>query len=120
MTDYKEKLWIQRLSKGYSRKKLGQMIGKYGDSIRDWETGRFAPSNFLDYIRWCRALDMDPMDTVGENDNTCSICRCEFDIDSEGGIEGYLGIIPTRFCPTCFSGLDDLFTQIHGCHDESL
>jgi ribosome-binding protein aMBF1 (putative translation factor) len=69
MTDYKEKLWIQRLRKGYSRKKLGHMIGKYGDSIRDWETGRFAPSNFLDYIRWCRALDMDPMQTIEDDES---------------------------------------------------
>ena len=69
MSDYREKLWVQRLRKGYSRKKLGQMIGKCGDSIRDWETGRFAPSNFLDYIRWCRALDMDPMKTIEDDES---------------------------------------------------
>ena len=67
--DYKEKLWIQRLRKGYTRKKLGQMIGKHGDSIKQWETGRFAPGNFLDYIRWCRALDMDPMKTIKDDES---------------------------------------------------
>jgi DNA-binding XRE family transcriptional regulator len=63
-TEYREKLWVQRLKKGYNRKQLGRMIGKHADSIKDWETGRFAPSNFRDYIRWCRALDMDPMKTI--------------------------------------------------------
>jgi ribosome-binding protein aMBF1 (putative translation factor) len=69
MSDYKERLLIQRLRKGYSRKKLGQMIGKYGDSIKDWETGRFAPRNFLDYIRWCDALGMDPMKTIQDDES---------------------------------------------------
>lgn len=69
MSDYKEKLWMERLRKGYTRKKLGQMIGKRGDSIKDWETGRFAPRNFRDYIRWCRALDMDPMKTIEDDES---------------------------------------------------
>ena len=69
MSDYKEKLWMERLRKGHTRKKLGQMIGKRGDSIKDWETGRFAPSNFIDYIRWCRALDMDPMKTIEDDES---------------------------------------------------
>ena len=48
----------------------------------------------------------------------CSVCHCEFDIGCEGGIEGYLGILPVAFCPMCFSGLDMFFTELHGCYDE--
>lgn len=50
----------------------------------------------------------------------CSLCNCEFDLDAEGGICGHLGILPVALCPFCLSGLDDLFTQLHGCSDESL
>jgi hypothetical protein len=33
----------------------------------------------------------------------CSTCNSEFDIEGEGGIEGFFGIIPVAFCPTCYS-----------------
>ena len=45
------------------------MIGKYADSIKDWETGRFAPRNFLDYIRGGDALGMDPMKTIQDDES---------------------------------------------------
>lgn len=64
MTDYKEKLWLQRLNKGYSRRELAKMIGKHRDTIKHWEIGQFAPRDFRDYIRWCRALEMDPIKTI--------------------------------------------------------
>lgn len=48
----------------------------------------------------------------------CSVCECEFDMQSEGGVGGYLGVIPFALCPMCFSGLDLMFTEIHGCHEE--
>ena len=69
MTDYKEKLWIARLRKGYGRKQLGRIIGRSPDCIKDWETGRFAPRSFLDYIRWCRALDVNPLDTITDDES---------------------------------------------------
>jgi hypothetical protein len=34
----------------------------------------------------------------------CSICQCEFEIQLEGGIAGYIGIIPVQLCPMCHSG----------------
>ena len=40
--------------------------------------------------------------------STCSICSCEFDLNGEGGIRGWLGILPVSFCPTCYAGLDDM------------
>ena len=49
-----------------------------------------------------------------EPDNTCSICRCEFDMEFEGGIQGYIGIIPFRLCPMCYSGLMDMYDQLNG------
>ena len=49
-----------------------------------------------------------------EPDNTCSICHCEFDIESEGGIQGYIGIIPFSLCSMCYSGLMDMYDQLNG------
>jgi hypothetical protein len=49
-----------------------------------------------------------------EPDSTCNICTCEFDIESEGGIQGYIGIIPFSLCPMCYSGLMDMYEQLHG------
>jgi len=48
----------------------------------------------------------------------CSICSCKFDMENEGGVGGCLGILPFAFCPMCFSGLDLMFTEIHGCYEE--
>lgn len=47
-------------------------------------------------------------------DDTCNICTCEFDIESEGGMQGYIGIIPFSLCPMCFSGIMDMFEQLSG------
>lgn len=49
---------------------------------------------------------------------TCNICQGQFDIHSEGGIAGYLGILPMAMCPMCFSGMDMFFTELHGCGEE--
>jgi hypothetical protein len=52
-----------------------------------------------------------------EGDNTmtaemkCSVCDCDFDIESEGGIEGFFGILPVSFCPTCYSCMCDMADQ---------
>jgi len=53
-----------------------------------------------------------------DDDLTCAICHGGFDIHSEGGISGYLGILPIALCPMCFSGLDMFFTELHGCGGE--
>ena len=49
-----------------------------------------------------------------EPDNECNICSCEVDIEAEGGVQGYLGIIPFSLCPMCYSGLMDMYDQLHG------
>ena len=41
---------------------------------------------------------------------TCSVCSCEFTED-EGGVDGYFGILPVAFCPTCFSCMIDMAEQ---------
>jgi hypothetical protein len=40
----------------------------------------------------------------------CNVCSCEF-TDDEGGIDGYFGILPVHFCPTCFSSMCDMASQ---------
>lgn len=43
----------------------------------------------------------------------CSICTCDFNDEEEGGgIVGTLGILPIALCPTCLSGMMDLFEQM--------
>ncbi len=51
-------------------------------------------------------------------DVTCNICTCEFDIESEGGMQGYIGIIPFSLCPMCFSGIMDMFEQLSGDYED--
>lgn len=47
-----------------------------------------------------------------ESKNCCSICSCPFDVDSEGGISGIIGtFITVELCPTCYSGMIDMFEQ---------
>jgi len=44
-------------------------------------------------------------------DHECSVCQCDF-TDDEGGIQGYIGIIPVAFCPTCYAGICDMVEQL--------
>lgn len=44
-------------------------------------------------------------------DHKCSICQCDF-TDDEGGVQGYLGILPVAFCPFCLSGLFNMIGQL--------
>jgi hypothetical protein len=52
-------------------------------------------------------------------DHECSVCQCDF-TDDEGGIQGYIGIIPVAFCPTCYAGICDMVEQIDGREWEGL
>jgi len=61
---------------------------------------------------------IEGFDHVG-TDHQCSICQCDF-TDDEGGIQGYIGIIPVAFCPTCYSGICDMVEQLDGREWESL
>ena len=40
----------------------------------------------------------------------CTVCSCEF-TDDEGGVQGYFGILPVAFCPTCYSSMYDMVQQ---------
>ena len=53
---------------------------------------------------------IDGIQHVG-SDHKCSVCQCDF-TDDEGGIQGYLGIIPVAFCPTCYAGIFDMVEQL--------
>ena len=53
---------------------------------------------------------IDGLQHVGTN-HKCSVCQCDF-TDDEGGIQGYLGIIPVAFCPTCYGGIFDMVEQL--------
>jgi hypothetical protein len=57
-------------------------------------------------------------DHVG-TDHQCNVCQCDF-TDDEGGIQGYLGILPVAFCPTCFAGLCDMVEQLNDREWEGL
>lgn len=47
-----------------------------------------------------------------EGDSKCSVCEIDF-ADDEGGMLGYIGIIPVAFCPTCYSGICDMVEQLY-------
>lgn len=48
----------------------------------------------------------------------CKICDSEFDLETEGGAEGYFGIIPVAFCSTCFTCMADIFGEHDEEHDD--
>ena len=52
-------------------------------------------------------------------EHKCNVCQCDFD-DDEGGVQGYLGILPVAFCPTCFAGLCDMVEQLNARDWEGL
>ena len=54
---------------------------------------------------------IEGFDHVG-TDHKCNVCQCDF-TDDEGGVQGYLGILPVAFCPTCFAGLCDMVEQLY-------
>tara|TARA_B100001057_G_scaffold496778_1_gene599117 strand:- start:1150 stop:1356 length:207 start_codon:yes stop_codon:yes gene_type:complete len=49
----------------------------------------------------------------------CSICDCDFDMDSEGGTAGHFGIMPVAFCPWCLSSMFDMVAQMGGVEDST-
>jgi len=54
--------------------------------------------------------------TVLADDNpedilVCTICCGNFNIETEGGSEGNIGILPVAFCPTCKTGIYDFCDQ---------
>jgi len=53
---------------------------------------------------------IDGLNHVGE-DHICSVCQTEFTND-EGGMLGFIGIIPVAFCPFCFAGICDMVEQL--------
>tara|TARA_R110002126_G_scaffold88416_1_gene211885 strand:+ start:628 stop:969 length:342 start_codon:yes stop_codon:yes gene_type:complete len=61
---------------------------------------------------------IDGFDHVG-TDHKCNVCQCDF-TDDEGGVQGYLGILPVAFCPTCFAGLCDMVGQMNDREWEGL
>lgn len=61
---------------------------------------------------------IEGFDHVG-TDHQCNVCQCDF-TDDEGGIQGYLGILPVAFCPTCFAGLCDMVEQMNDREWEGL
>ena len=48
----------------------------------------------------------------------CNICKAEFSLKEEGGIEGNFGILPVSFCPYCLSSILDMSKQLLYIEDE--
>jgi hypothetical protein len=47
-----------------------------------------------------------------EDEHICTICEGPFNMKTEGGILGTIGILPVGFCPTCLAGIMDMATQL--------
>jgi hypothetical protein len=55
---------------------------------------------------------------VGD-DHKCTVCQCDYNAD-EGGMEGYFGILPVSFCPTCLASIDDMVLKSYDINLELL
>jgi hypothetical protein len=51
---------------------------------------------------------------MSEEQRKCTICHSHYDLNLEGGIEGYLGIIPVSFCSSCFTGIVSMVEEVAG------
>ena len=49
----------------------------------------------------------------------CTICSGEFNLDTEGGELGNIGILPVALCPTCKAGIFDFVEQYNEQRPES-
>ncbi len=43
--------------------------------------------------------------------SACNICQGKVDMEKEGGIEGYIGILSFALCVTCHAGIVDMVEQ---------
>jgi hypothetical protein len=50
----------------------------------------------------------------GSTNLNCNICDSEFDLEGEGGTNGYFGITPVSFCPWCLSCMIDMVQHMTG------
>ena len=55
---------------------------------------------------------VEKMINDGVDNEVCSTCQCEFDLDAEGGTKGEFGILPVAFCPTCLSSIFDMVEKL--------
>ncbi len=44
----------------------------------------------------------------------CTICKCMFSLNKEGGTSGDFGSIPVNFCPTCLSCVYEMCEYLEG------
>ncbi len=51
---------------------------------------------------------------MSEEQRKCTICHTDYDSEEEGGVEGYLGIIPVSFCSSCFAGIVSMVEEVSG------
>ena len=58
-----------------------------------------------------RTVHSKPQSDSPDGLRECSICGGPFDLDTEGGSEGCIGILPVAFCPTCRVGILDFAEQ---------
>lgn len=49
---------------------------------------------------------------VGE----CTICASEYR-EEEGGVRGYIGMLPVSFCPFCLNGILEMSQEMLGIED---
>ena len=61
------------------------------------ETGDMLPGHLSKETKWPNLV--------------CTICNGKFNIETEGGAEGDIGILPVQFCPTCKAGVLDFAEQ---------
>lgn len=49
--------------------------------------------------------------TEAEDLTRCTCCTGLFNQETEGGCEGFIGMLPVAFCPTCKAGIMDFADQ---------
>lgn len=61
------------------------------------------------FIKWLKGKPVPKY--LGGEDNKCTICSSDVDIENRGGVIGEIGILPVAFCEWCYAGIDDMISQ---------
>jgi hypothetical protein len=100
----------------------GEGQGKHFSKVIEWHIGGFNEKAELrvlevitgikDMVKAGTPLEDIPPRVLREETHKCNVCSCQF-TDDEGGIQGYFGILPVSFCPTCYSSMCDMVEQLN-------
>jgi transcriptional regulator with XRE-family HTH domain len=57
-----EVLAQEREARNIGVRELARRLGRNHKTLSGWENGEYSPSNFIDFLNWCKELDQNPFE----------------------------------------------------------